>query len=318
MISAIQKDKVTVHKPTFKIVFSALLHLLGIAVIFVLFSSVFLSTELSLMIYNLLGDAQIGSQIAEPLLVLLGLSAAIWTLGVFLARSFRRAPQPLTRTRGSIMTETLIVLPVFLLFTSGLAQMGMNSMAGLLTTLGAFEAGRTVAVWGPEIGKERIDGRVITNAIVTDRARIAVAAIVTPVARDGALDVICERSDAFNQFRDGMGAALSPVLLTAAATPALVGSKTKIWSFSDAFGSQSFLTRGSTKLQSAYCSVSIEGDFEAIPNSGTTGGIFTVEVAYQHRPVFAYVQRIFDNSEIKREYTMRSHLPPNDVIPEAH
>ncbi|GEM_PF-2816674 len=300
-----------------KILFSILTHLTGVTVVFVGFSSVFLSKELSILIYKLMGDVQIRSQILEPFFILLALSATLWIGIMFIVYALKHNSRPLARTKGAIMTETLIVLPIFLLFTGGLAQMGMNSMAGLLTTVGAFEAGRTLAVWGPEVGKSRIDG-VITEDIARDQARIAVAAIVTPVARDAIVDVLCQSSDAFNKYADGMGAALSPVLLTAAAAPAALGAQTKIWSFSSAFGNKTFLMRGNAKLKSAYCSVSIDVDFSTIPTSGKQGAVFTVEVAYKHRPVFAYVQRIFNTSEIKRQYTMRSHLPPNDVLPEAH
>ncbi len=208
------------------------------------------------------------------------------------------------------MTETLIVLPIFLLFTSGLAQMGINAMAGLLTTVGTFEAGRTLAVWGPEIGNARVNG--VSRADVSERARLAVALVVAPVATTTLSQINkCSTSPTLDKLLKGMVA--SGVLSTPNA-----GGRVSIWSFSEAFGKESFATRAPAKLKSAYCSVEIDNSvFANIPTTGTKGANFTVKVKYNHQAVFPMVSQIFSNSGISRSYVMRSHIPPNDCLPES-
>ncbi len=291
-----------------KFALSTLLHLLGIFVLSAVFASLFISETTAMIIYSLLGDQQISEQILTPLVITLGLSTVFWGVGVFAIRAINR-PQvkTLKRARGSIMTETLIVLPVFLLLTSGLAQMGINSMAGLLTTVGAFEAGRTLAVWGPEEGNARINGGV-TRAQITERARIAVAVIVAPVAKTTAT-AMCAPSATLNNFLRGM---------TAAGVAPVPVPRAQIWSFMEAFGTETFAQRGPTKVVAAYCAVSIDGSsFAGIPTQGTTGGDFTVKVTYAHKTVFPLVDQVFGTGGIERSYQMRSHIPPNDCLPES-
>ena len=74
------------------------------------------------------------------------------------------------------MTETLIVIPVYILVMLGTMQLSQNMMAGLLTTLSAFEAGRTAAVWIPEAESGR---NGVSDDLVNDKVRIAAATVVT-------------------------------------------------------------------------------------------------------------------------------------------
>lgn len=79
----------------------------------------------------------------------LALSAAIWAILYFTVaaiRSRRRTPRHRI-SPGFAMVETLIVLPAFLLLTSGLAQLTLLNVAGLLSNLAAYNAGRAVWVW---------------------------------------------------------------------------------------------------------------------------------------------------------------------------
>lgn len=295
-----------------KFAISTLLHLSGIFVLFAVFSGLFISQSTASIIYGVLGDDQITEQILTPLVIIFGLSTVVWGVGVFAARRLNR-PQlkTLKRAHGTIMTETLIVLPVFFLLTSGLAQIGINSMAGLLTTVGAYEAGRTMAAWGPEVGNKRIS-ESITRAEVTERARLAVAVIVAPVAQTTLLSINrCSTSPTLTKFLNGMvGAGVLP-------TPN-AGARLNIWDYQESFGDKSFAQRGPAKLKSAYCSVGVEASsFNNIPTDGEKGGDFEVSVTYRHRAVFPMVRKIFANSVIKRSYKMRSHIPPNDCLPES-
>lgn len=293
-----------------KYIFSGIIHVVGVITLFTLFALFFISQTTGALVVQLLGDTQVASEIAFPLIVLFGLSILTWALGFFVFTTLGKSrAKTLTRTRGTIMTETLIVLPVFLLLTSGLAQMGINSMAGLLTTVGAYEAGRTLAVWGPEIGRNRISG--VSQAVVVDKARLAVAVIVAPVARTGYRDLIrCSGTPEFKKYMKGMEAA--GLLPTEGA-----GGRLKFKNYTESFGDKSFAQRGPDKLKSAYCSVAVDTSvFNDIPTTGTSGGDFTIKVAYIHQPVFPFVKKIFGNTRIEREYTMRSHIPPNQCLPE--
>ncbi len=297
-----------------KFVFSAMLHLLGILVLFAIFVGLFVSESTATIIFSIMSEEQVSAQILTPLVITLGLSTVIWGVGAVALSSLNR-PQvrTLKRARGSAMVETLIVLPVFFLLTSGLAQMGINSMAGLLTTVGAFQAARTIAVWGPEIGNQRISG--VTPEDVLIRARLAVAVIVAPVARANTDDVdLCQELDPdhpLNAFLDGMqhtGMNTNPV-----------GTSLEVRSFMESFGgTQTFAERGPAKLKSAYCAVTVEpSSLNGIPNSGTDGGDFLAAISYDHKPVFPLVGHIFSNSNIERSYQLRSQLPPNDCLPET-
>lgn len=115
-----------------------------------------------------------------------GLGAAVWGL-VFTAFrlvrrriSERRQPEVVVvrASRGSVMAETVIILPLFLFMTFGMAQMAINNIAGMLANVASFEAARTVWVWEGEAGKRNN----VTAAIVKKHARTAAALVMTPVA----------------------------------------------------------------------------------------------------------------------------------------
>ncbi len=291
---------------------SSLFNLAGTTLIFGLFSSLFLSNSTTETIKQLLFDEQLAYEIYCPLIQLFVGSALVWTMGVLLIKNFgKQQRKTLKRSTGAIATETLIILPIFFLLTSGLAQLAMNQMAGLLTTVGAYEAGRIVALWGPEIGNNRF--QTVSIADVQERARVAAAAIVTPVARDNIKDGRCEPTQVFDDFAAGMEASG-----IASQNLADAGSQLSISSYAQAFGgSNSFYTRAPKKLRSAYCSVTISDTFQDIPNSGLVGEDFEVTVTYDHAPVFPLVDKIFGTSAIERTYTLRSHIPPNTKIPKG-
>ncbi|TXD37044.1 hypothetical protein FRC98_09905 [Lujinxingia vulgaris] len=113
----------------------------------------------------------------------LGLSACVWALLMIVWALFTSSgARPVARTsqralraaRGTVITETLIVIPIVLLLIFGLAQLAINNIAGVLNQVAYFQAARTAWVWAPEPG--------ISEAEIKDRARIAVALTFTPVA----------------------------------------------------------------------------------------------------------------------------------------
>ena len=76
----------------------------------------------------------------------LGISVCVWALFVILFHTVRPDPTDVSRrfraTRGTVLTETLIVIPVALTLTFGLAQLAVMNVAGILANLASVQAGR--------------------------------------------------------------------------------------------------------------------------------------------------------------------------------
>ncbi|MEZ4461909.1 MAG: hypothetical protein R3E66_19740 [bacterium] len=111
------------------------------------------------------------------------LSACLWALTyiAFQLIKLRRSQRKLAvvrATRGSVMTETIVILPVWMLLVFGMLQLAVNNVGGILANVAVYEAARTAWVWKGEVGKRAN----VTDAIVADRARIAAAMVMTPVA----------------------------------------------------------------------------------------------------------------------------------------
>lgn len=293
-------------------------HLAAILIIFGLFTAPFLSSAVVGMMGVGLQDPQLKGEIFGDVAIMLMLAAASWAVLFFAYVSVRNRlrrekKMVVARVRGTVMTETLIVFPVFLLLTFGLGQMGVNSMAGLLTTLGTWEAARTLAVWGPEVGNNRT-GTSVSSTDAKDRARIAAAAVLAPVAPMSAGNIACSKSNSFRKLVQGMVAAgLAPV-----------ESSQTYSAFSDALDSATFAQRGPAKFAGAYCSVEVNytGDMRTNPDE-TDVGQFKTTVAYKHKMVFPLVGLAFGGTlspggwvtTIERNYTLTHHLTPNPELP---
>lgn len=111
------------------------------------------------------------------------LSACAWALIVIAlmwghARR-REAKRVIRVARGTAATEFLIILVPFLLLTSGLAQLAMLNVTGMLADLAVFQAARVAWVWQPEIDAGRAG---VTPAMVKDRARNIASMVLAPTA----------------------------------------------------------------------------------------------------------------------------------------
>lgn len=288
-------------------------HIAMTFVIFGLFASPFLSTGVVDMVGTGIIDPQIQAPLLKDLAVMFGLAVCTWAL-LFIAythvrdRIRRQKAMVVVKTRGSIMTESLIVLPVFLLMTFGLGQMGVNSMAGLLTTLGTFQAARTLAVWGPEVVANR-PGTSVSRSDAEDRARIAASLVIAPVAPMSAGNILCSKSNAFRKLVQGMVAAgLSPVEVPQRYT-----------SFASSLDNATFAQRGPAKFAGAYCSTKVTYS----GNMSTEGSEFNTKVEYRHKMVFPLVGLAFGGTPtaggwlttVERNYTLTHHLTPINVLP---
>lgn len=272
-----------------------------------------------------LDDAQLKGFVIKDLVTLFAMSAGVWALLVFAyrramfhARTSKRVA--LVRVRGTILTETLIIFPVFLLLTFGLGQMAINSMAGLLTTLATYEAARTIAVWGPEVGNDRTGNGNVTTAQMTDRARVAAAGVLAPVAPTLASGLACQRNSKplNDMLKSLVGAGVAPT-----ATPRATN-----FSFSEALDDQAYSARGWLKLNIAYCSteVTTQGTIITDPTSRDRN-TFTTTVSYFHATNFPLVGQVFRTqvgggpwtgsvSKFQRSYTLTQQISPNPELPQ--
>lgn len=81
---------------------------------------------------------------------------------------------------GTVVVETLVVLPVALTLIAGLMQLAVNNMAALTANFAAYEASRTVWIWEGERGAS--GGGEIDEETLARYARVQAASILAPVA----------------------------------------------------------------------------------------------------------------------------------------
>lgn len=117
-----------------------------------------------------------------------GLAGCVWALFVIgfklvqLRRSEKKQKKRiLLSSRGTVLTETLIVIVPFLLLTSGIAQLTQVLVTGILCDLAVFQAARAVFVWAPETTQPRFES-AHGSTIIRDRARTIASMTVAPTA----------------------------------------------------------------------------------------------------------------------------------------
>jgi hypothetical protein len=258
----------------------------------------------------------------------LGLAGCLWALAVILFEviTSRRAPvrKTLRLKRGSVMTETLIVLPIFLLLTFGIAQLAINNIAGLMTNAAVFQAGRTAWLWSSEAQAGRMG---VTNALVAEMAHVQAAAVLTPVAPGEFVQSTDNSSPQFDQMRGILVGSQLPAFSDDtgrtgmnAADALLAGENMMSFSGRDstfirALDTSSWQQRTARKFTFAYQASTVQ-----VLNSGGEVG---VRLTYLHHQAFPLVGRIFGQprtdvgdrpgfySVITRSFTMPAQIPPN-------
>ncbi len=231
----------------------------------------------------------------------------------------------LRTARGTIITETLIVLPLFMLMFFGMSQLVVNSIAGVLMNVAAFQSARSYWIWQPEEGGARAG-----SASATTKAQIAAAAVMTPVAPGDFLSLTNLDGDA-EKLRLGLASANIPFAeVVPSDTAALLADLASLnfrlttrdnLSFWRALDSQSFAQRSVTKFTHAYYSTSIT------PQS--SGGRLGVKVTYKHNQVMPLTGRLFGSLTLEgpgnrpgyyatyeRTYTYKAQVAkPNSNMP---
>lgn len=230
----------------------------------------------------------------EYIAYILGLGTAIWSLlalcwGATRSRKRQQTTRVVRLSRGSVMTETIVVLPVFLLLIFGFTQLTVNLTAGMLANIAGYQASRAVWLWHPEAQAGRMG---VSSGEEVTRAKIAAAAVMAPVAS--------------GDYRNIGGAALSSLPAQAKAARAgfaqsqtyidlpdiavsgmSVGMESEQTLF-NTLGSSNFLTRSMRNFTRAYYTTQIE----VINESGRLGARMT----YQHFNSMPLVGPIFDTN----------------------
>ncbi len=178
----------------------------------------------------------------------LGLAACLWAMTYIVIqlikmRTTQRKLGVVKLTRGSVMTETIVILPVWMLLVFGLLQLAVNNVGGVLANVAVYEAARTAWVWKGEVGNRAS----VTDAMVSDRARIAAAMVMTPVATgDFATNPILP--PAATKMRNALALAHVPLLGSVAAQVLPGGAQ----DFLAGVGSFSFTLFATRKNQSVW------------------------------------------------------------------
>lgn len=313
--------RVTKHRSS-KIAISVVGHLLATSTFFVVFASFFF-TEHSLGLLKVgINDAALRPDIVGPALLIFGLSGCAWALLFIiyrLAKTHVQRPKhvALKKARGTIIAETLIVLPVFFMLTFGLAQMALTSIAGLLTTLASYEITRGLAVWSVEEGNSRSPGGNVSASHIRDKMRLQAAAVIAPATPEISQTVHCNLGPAQQMITGMAGAGF---------VPAATGQGT-VFSMAEAYGHRTFAERGPSKLASAYCAIDVQWTDVTTDPTYVERDTFTSTLRYTHpaaMPVVAWVFASDPNSPpwstpytsiIERKYTMTTYLTPNDRLP---
>lgn len=285
-------------------------HLVGTLVVAILVAYPMVSTRT----VNLYLDA-VSSGLLAPawadLALHLGLAACLWALLVIgwrlfeLRRRERHDEDRILRAeRGSVMVETLIVLTPFLLLTSGLAQLAMRNVAGLMADLAIYQGARTAWVWEAERQADReFGGANIDQNFVTSRARLASAAALAPSApADYEMSVQNVQDNGLDQLRAVMYSTFDGNMVPAqlngafnnvgpartAAGSSVRSAKGENLAYASALDSSAFNVRAARKLTFAYLALR---NYNVNFNSDTV----SVSFDYQMNVVFPWFAYIFSD-----------------------
>lgn len=322
-------------------------HLIGTAVVAVLSLALTLDGSGRAGVWEALQTDAFVQQNIGALAAQLGLSACIWALmviGFLYVRESLRGEQNrvVARARGTVMMETLIALPVMLLLIFGLTQLTLNSTTGLMTSVASFQAGRTVWLWHPETHRDHGRNGGVSAENIEERARIAAASVLAPVApanyshdcnstsalfdakletfiaSAGALGFVSEFvSQAFPGSPNitGMGAQAIKVYADIQNKGAGINLN-----LARAFDTHAPALRGPLKFYYAYCSTTV--------TYGEANGYLEATVVFRHKQVVPLVGRIFGersggllgseyHSTVRRSFQMPSQRHPNPLVPES-
>lgn len=262
----------------------------------------------------------------------LGISALLWTLvylvGSALVGAKKEPLRVVRKARGTVITETIIIMPVLLLLILGLSQLAILNIAGMLMNYGASQAARAVWVWAPEL--EPLNGQPARRGVsvtdVEDRARIQAALALTPVAPSDFRAADNQGSIEFEMMRASIlaGQVVTPpndagrmTLDQAHSLYQFTGSEER--AFYRALDSTNFSSRSVRKFTFAYMATTIELILE--------GEVVGAEVIYQQKIMFPFITSVFGTpgsvaglpgnyTEYRRRITKSAQVAPNAELPQ--
>lgn len=197
-------------------VVGSMLHVLGVTVVFLILLVPYMDSGFVDAYMTALSYEEFRTFGLAEWFIHLGLSCCVWTL-LYLTyrivakkRHKLRAVRTVRATRGSVLTEFLIILPVWMLISMGLMQLCITNVAGILTNLATFQAARSVWVWAGEAQGNRLG---VGYTTVMSKARVQAAMSLAPVAPgDYFHDPFFFVSDDLKAARAGMLAQQLPLL----------------------------------------------------------------------------------------------------------
>lgn len=233
------------------------------------------------------------------------------------------------KAKGTVLTETLIVLPVALLLIMGIGQLALMNIATTLSDLAVIQAARSVWVWAPEAQEGRFG---VDRSLVTEKARVQAAAIMAPTASSnfGNFDT-GHHPEYAGTFRQTMGALygaqvehfgndIGSFATTEAEMKLSDGevANPKNMAFNLAFDSDSFEERTARKFFNAW----VQTDIEIVETQEWIGA----KMKYQHLCLMPLVAGIFGEYknvngqegyyvEINRAYSLPKQVKPNARLP---
>lgn len=318
---------------------AALGHVLGVVVTAIaMVAALGFPVDSAMLLFEGVSSGLQVGQLKVDGLTLLAVSGLVWGTLYGGARWMMREGEVVTRKgrvvrvareRGTVITETLIIIPVYLSVMLGSMQLAQNAIAGLMTTLAAFQAGRSAAVWVPETRNG------VNDEVIKDKVRSAAAAVVAPVVPVN-FNTRCtpaNNSPTMQKMLAGMATAGHVNTPDASLAFARLSGADKYLNVAEGFDNLQMSLRGSAKLRFAYCAVDLEGD---VPGGSATngyevvtqGGVAMVRttITYYHQATMPVVARIFGDPKtigerpgyykpITRTYTTPLHLEPNPVSP---
>ncbi len=276
-------------------------HVLAIGLIGIVFSWLFSDTATTRML--LLGKTSYASQAQ---FVHLMYSTLFWAMcmGVYtwFKRPTERTPRVIRLNRGQVMLETLIVITPFLLLTGGLSQLMINNIAGMLTNLSVYQAGRTCWVWEGELSRNADIGAA-ASVDLNKRATLAAAAVLAPVAGGP----VSTTDPDLDNLLGIMAAHFSDQVTISGPISPPSNPYTAPETFADALDTSPFSQRATYKLKAAHANT--------MATCAVGGGQITARVTYNHFLAFPWFSYIFEDSSkvgysiYVREYTIPMQVP---------
>ena len=192
-------------------VVQGMIHTIGVTFIALLLLLPYVDQHIAEGFVMALENEQFQSFTAAEVAIHIGLSVCTWMLVVItykLVMLKRRRRKVFKVARGTAITETLIILPVWIMLSMGLLQLSIMNIAGILSNLAVFQAARTVWVW------EGDRGQGVSYMTVMSKARVQAAYALAPVAPGDYIHNPIFVGNSFKAARAGMLAQQLPLLAT--------------------------------------------------------------------------------------------------------